>query len=172
MRVPFPDKMPHGPLTTEYADGEVLRRGLATQEELTGYRDEVTGRRIPPLELAQKMHMLFRSDFPNIHDARSTSIWCIGDLLQFGGDFNKYVRARDLTKQEGIIFRHCLRMILLCGEFAQIAPPEIDPVAWRSDLAELAALLTDSCRAVDPASTDDTLTALEGRKLDPEQLVM
>ena len=172
VRVPFPDKMPHGPLTTEYADGEVLRRGLATQEELTGYRDEVTGRRIPPLELAQKMHMLFRSDFPNIHDARSTSIWCIGDLLQFGGDFNKYVRARDLTKQEGIIFRHCLRMILLCGEFAQIAPPEIDPVAWRSDLAELAALLTDSCRAVDPASTDDTLTALEGRKLDPEQLVM
>ncbi|HIE97654.1 MAG TPA: DEAD/DEAH box helicase [Planctomycetes bacterium] len=172
VRVPFPDKMPHGPLTTEYADGEVLRRGLATQEELTGYRDEVTGRRIPPLELAQKMHMLFRSDFPNIHDARSTSIWCIGDLLQFGGDFNKYVRARDLTKQEGIIFRHCLRMILLCGEFAQIEPPEIDPVAWRSDLAELAALLTDSCRAVDPASTDDTLTALESRKLDPEQLVM
>ena len=172
VRVPFPDKMPHGPLTTEYADGEVLRRGLATQEELTGYRDEVTGRRIPPLELAQKMHMLFRSDFPNIHDARSTSIWCIGDLLQFGGDFNKYVRARDLTKQEGIIFRHCLRMILLCGEFAQIEPPEIDPVVWRSDLAELAALLTDSCRAVDPASTDETLTALESRKLDPEQLVM
>ncbi|MCP4784344.1 MAG: DEAD/DEAH box helicase [Fuerstiella sp.] len=172
VRVPFPDKMPHGPLTTEYADGEVLRRGLATQEELTGYRDEVTGRRIPPLELAQKMHMLFRSDFPNIHDARSSSIWCIGDLLQFGGDFNKYVRARDLTKQEGIIFRHCLRMILLCGEFAQIEPPKIDPVAWRSDLAELAALLTDSCRAVDPASTDETLTALESRKLDPEQLVM
>jgi superfamily II DNA/RNA helicase len=172
VRVPFPDKMPHGPLTTEYADGEVLRRGLATQEELTGYRDEVTGRRIPPLELAQKMHMLFRSEFPNIHDARSTAIWCIGDLLQFGGDFNKYVRARDLTKQEGIIFRHCLRMILLCGEFAQIEPPEIDPAAWRSDLAELAALLTDSCRAVDPASTDDTLNALESRKLDPEQLVL
>jgi len=172
VRVPFPDKMPHGPLTTEYADGELLGRGLATQEELTGYRDEVTGRRIPPLELADKMHMLFRSDFPDIHDARVTSIWCIGDMLQFGGDFNKYVRARDLTKQEGIVFRHCLRMILLCGEFAQIEPPEIDPVAWRSDLAELAALLTDSCRSVDPASTDETLTALESRKLDPEQLVM
>lgn len=172
VRVPFPDKMPHGPLTLEYANQQLLSQGLATQEELTGYRDEVTGRRIPPLVLADKMHMLFRSEFPGIHDARCTAVWCVGDLMQFGGDFNKYVRARDLAKQEGIIFRHCLRMILLCGEFAQIEPPEIDPVKWRSDLAELAALLTDSCRAVDPSSTDETLTALESRKLDPEQLVL
>ncbi|MEQ9411001.1 MAG: DEAD/DEAH box helicase [Fuerstiella sp.] len=172
VRVPFPDRMPPGPLATEYADSEILTRGLATQEELQGYRDEETGRRIPPLVLADKMHLLFRSEFPGIHDARSTAVWCIGDLMQFGGDFNKYVRARDLTKQEGIIFRHCLRMILLCGEFAQIEPPEIDPRQWRSDLAELAALLTDTCRAVDPGSTDETLTALEGRKLDPNQLVM
>ena len=170
--VPFPDKMPPGPLATEYADSELLSQGLATQEELTGYRDEETGRRVPPLVLAEKIHLLFRNEYPGIHDARSTAVWCIGDLLQFGGDFNKYVRARDLTKQEGIIFRHCLRMILLCGEFAQIEPPEIDPARWRSDLAELAALLTDSCRAVDPSSTDETLTALESRKLDPNQLIM
>ena len=172
VRVPLPDKMPPGPLATEYADSEVITRGLATQEELSGYRDEETGRRIPPLMLAEKVHLLFRSDFPGIHDARSTAVWCVGELLQFGGDFNKYVRARDLTKQEGIIFRHCLRMILLCGEFAQIEPPEVDPRQWRSDLTELAALLTDSCRTVDPASTDETLTALEGRKLDPNQFVM
>lgn len=170
--VPFPDKMPPGPLATEFADQQLLSLGLATQEELTGYRDEETGRRIPPLVLAEKMHFLFRNEFPGIHDARSTAVWCIGDLLQFGADFNRYVRARDLTKQEGIIFRHCLRMILLCGEFAQIEPPEIDPERWRSDLAELAALLTDSCRAVDPSSTDETLTALEGRRLDPSQFTL
>lgn len=172
VRVPFPDKMPHGPLATEFLDSELLTRGIVTKEELKGYRDEVLERNIPPLKLAEKMFMLFRNDFPGISDARSTAVWCVGDLLQFGGDFNKYVRARDLTKQEGIIFRHCLRMILLCGEFAQIEPPGIDPEAWRSDLAELAALLTDSCRAVDPSSTDETLTELEGRKLDPEQLVL
>lgn len=171
-RVPFPDKMPHGPLATEYLDSELLTRGIVTQEELKGYRDEVLERNIPPLKLADKMYMLFRNDFPGIHDARATSVWCVGDLLQFGGDFNKYVRARDLTKQEGVIFRHCLRMILLCGEYAQIEPPGIDPDAWRNDLAELAALLTDSCRAVDPSSTDETLTELETRKLDPEQLVL
>lgn len=172
VRVPLPEKMPPGPLSSLYADQQLLSQGLATQEELTGYRDEETGRRIPPLMLAEKMHMLFRSEFPSVHDARCTAVWCVGDLLQFGGDFNKYVRARDLTKQEGIIFRHCLRMILLCGEFAQIEPPDVDPVRWRSDLAELAALLTDSCRAVDPSSTDETLTALESRVLDPEKLIL
>lgn len=67
---------------------------------------------------------------------------------------------RELTKQEGIVFRHCLRLILLCGEFADLEPPHLDPVEWRRDLAELAAILTESCRAVDPASTDETLTAL------------
>lgn len=172
VRVPLPERMPPGTLATGYADPQVLTQGLATQEELTGYREEDTGRFIPPLMLAEKMHLLFRNEFPGIHDARITAVWCVGDLLQFGGDFNKYVRARDLTKQEGIIFRHCLRMILLCGEYAQIEPPEMDPVQWRSDLAELAALLTDSCRAVDPSSTDETLTALESCKLDPDQLVV
>ncbi len=172
VRVPLPDRMPPGTLGMDYVDPQILKQGLATQDELNGYRDEETGRYIPPLMLAEKVHLLFRNDFPSIHDARSTAVWCVGDLLQFGGDFNKYVRARDLTKQEGIIFRHCLRMILLCGEFAQIEPPEMDPVQWRSDLAELAALLTDSCRAVDPDSTDETLTALESRKLDPDQLLM
>ncbi|MEZ6132195.1 MAG: DEAD/DEAH box helicase [Planctomycetaceae bacterium] len=172
VRVPFPDRMPHGPLTTEYANGELLSRGLATQEELTGYYDEVLERRIPPLVLADKMEMLFRDEFPNVHDAKSNAVWCVGDLLTFGGDFNKYVRTRDITKQEGIVFRHCLRMILLCGEFAQIEPPGIPPQEWRNDLAELAALLTDSCRAVDPASTDETLTALENCRLDPDQLLL
>lgn len=172
VRVPFPDRMPHGPLTLEYANEQLLSRGIATQEEITGYFDEVNQRRVPPLVLADKIHMLFRDDYPGISDARSTAVWCIGDLLTFGGDFNKYVRTRDLTKQEGIVFRHCLRMILLCGEFAQIEPPGIPPDEWRRDLAELAALLTDTCRAVDAASTDETLVDLETRKLDPEQLML
>jgi len=121
--------------------------------------------------IADKIHLLFQSDYPGIHDARSTAVWCVGDLLSFGGDFNKFVRAREMTKQEGVLFRHCLRMILLCGEFAQIEPPNLDPVAWRNDLAELAALLTDSCRAVDPDSTDQTLNTLENLRADPDDLV-
>lgn len=172
VRVPFPDKMPPGPLSTEFADSELLKRGLATQDELNGYFDEVNERRVPPLMLADKIHLMFRADFPGIHDARCTPVWCVGDLLNFGGDFDKFVRTRDLVKQEGIIFRHCLRMILLCGEYAQIEPPGIPAEEWRNDLSELAALLTDSCRAVDPASTDETLNQLESRLEETETLVV
>lgn len=172
VKVPFPDKMPPGPLSTEFADSALLKRGLATQDELTGYYDEINERRIPPLMLADKIHLMFRADFPGIHDARCTPVWCVGDLLNFNGDFNKYVRTRDLVKQEGIIFRHCLRMILLCGEYAQIEPPGISPEEWRNDLSELAALLTDSCRAVDPASTDETLSQLESRLEEGEASVV
>lgn len=171
VRVPLHDKMPPGPLATEFADRRLLSSGLATPDELNGYRDEETGRFVPPLMIADKIHLLFQSDYPGIHDARSTAVWCVGDLLSFGGDFNKFVRAREMTKQEGVLFRHCLRMILLCGEFAQIEPPNLDPVAWRNDLAELAALLTDSCRAVDPDSTDQTLNTLENLRADPDDLV-
>ena len=166
VRVPFPDSMPPGPLAIQWLNPKLLTGGLATQDEISGFRDEDTGRRVPPLDLADKMLMLFRSRFPAAHDARVSAVWCIGDLLTFGGDFNKYVRARDLTKQEGLIFRHCLRMILLCGEFSQIQPPRIDSAQWQDDLADLAGRLTESCRAIDPSSTDEILSALEQRKLE------
>ncbi len=170
VRVPFPEQMPPGPLATEFLNPHLLSRGLVGNEDLTGFRDEETGRRIPPMTLGEKMKLIFRSEFPGVDDVLSTSVWCVGDLLRFGGNFDKYVRARDLTKQEGVIFRHCLRMILLCGEFSQIEPPGIDPSEWRRDLSELAAILTDSCRAVDPGSTDEIIEALQNQKVDPNQI--
>jgi len=168
VRVPFPEHMPTGPMARHWLTPQLLSKGIATQEQITGYRDEDTGRRIPPLDLAIQMQMLFRSEFPAANDARCSAVWCIGDLLTFGGDFNKYVRARDLTKQEGIIFRHCLRMVLLCGEFVGVEPPGIEPADWQRDLAELASQLTETCRTIDPSSTDETLTALEQRQQETE----
>jgi hypothetical protein len=67
------------------------------------------------------------------------------------------VKSRDLVKQEGIVFRHLLRLILLCGEFSQIAPPEVEAGEWQKELAEIAQGLTASCRAVDPASTEEMI---------------
>ncbi|MEZ6042611.1 MAG: DEAD/DEAH box helicase [Planctomycetaceae bacterium] len=170
VRVPFPDQMPPGPLASDYLNQKLISRGLVTVDELQGFRDEETGRRIPPLVLGDKMRLLFRSEYPGVDDVFSTSVWCVGDLLRYGGNFDRYVRARELTKQEGVIFRHCLRLILLCGEFSQIEPPNIDPAEWRTDLAELASILTDSCRAVDPDSTDEVVEALQNQTLNPDQL--
>ena len=96
------------------------------------------------------------STAPRVPDPGSFRIW-----QQLGGDFDKYVRGRDLTKQEGLIFRHLLRMILLCGEFAQLAPPELDPADWQRELRELAEQLTATCRGVDPESTDKVLESMQ-----------
>jgi hypothetical protein len=62
-----------------------------------------------------------------------------------------------LSKQEGIIFRHLLRLILLLGEFAKLTPPDVSPDTWQGELRELAERLTASCRAVDPTSTDELI---------------
>ena len=78
-------------------------------------------------------------------------------MLEFGGDFNKYITSKGLQKQEGVIFRHLLRLILLAAEFAQFCPPDISEDEWREAMNEIADRLTAACRVVDPTSTDQTL---------------
>ena len=68
-----------------------------------------------------------------------------------------------MSKQEGIVFRHLLRLILLLGEFRPLSPPDLDPAAWRYELDEIVDQLTASCRAVDPTSTDLALEIVEER---------
>ena len=107
-----------------------------------------------------------------MRDLRTQAVWAAGELLQYGGDFNKYIGGKDLQKQEGIIFRHLLRLILLLGEFKQLAPPEMDAAVWQGELEDLAARLTESCRAVDPASTDRTLEQAGGESQEAETAEM
>ena len=88
-------------------------------------------------------------------------MWAAGEVLEFGGDFNKYVTSKGLQKQEGIIFRHLLRLILLVGEFKQFCPPEATEQEWGGELSEIASRLTECCRRVDPTSTERTLEQAE-----------
>ncbi len=160
VRVPFPDRLPPGPLATTRLDPELIQRGLMTaplppseEEE----EEEEEGEWERPLVLADKLQLLFNEHYPTVHDVETLAVWAAGELLQHGGNFNLYVRARDLIKQEGIIFRHLLRLILLCGEFAQVCPADTTLAEWQADLRDLADRLTASCRAVDPTSTDEMI---------------
>jgi superfamily II DNA/RNA helicase len=163
LRVPFPDNLPPGPLATTRLDPELIRRGLisarpvrdpGTDDEEDNYEDEEE--EYPP-SLAEKLRMLFDALFADVHDIHTQSVWGAGELLRFGGNFNKFVQTRDLVKQEGIVFRHLLRLILLLGEFAQVSPPDADAAAWQAELRDLADQLTASCREVDPTSTDEMI---------------
>ncbi len=114
-----------------------------------------------PIPLAQKMKMLFENAIDHAGGLFVTPVWAVGDLLERGGDFDKFVRIRDAVTQEGIIFKHVLRMILLCGEFAQLTPVGVDPATWKGRLRAISDVLTTACRTVDPQSTDETLEEME-----------
>jgi hypothetical protein len=84
-------------------------------------------------------------------------VWAANELMRFAGNFNLYVKTRDLVKQEGIVFRHLLRLILMLGEFMQVTPPGTTAEEWQGDLRDLSDRLTASCREIDPASTDEAI---------------
>ncbi len=160
LRVPKPYEMPPGRLATEVVDPAILKRGLATLDDLYPPADQgdlPPELRKYPIPLAQKMKMLFEGEIDHAGGLYVTPVWAAGDLLEHGGDFDKYVRARDLVKQEGILFKHLMRMILLCGEFAELAPHGMIPDDWRTRLAGIAETLTSACRTVDPKCTDEML---------------
>jgi superfamily II DNA/RNA helicase len=167
VRVPKHDQLPPGPLATARLDSMLLTLGLATAEELYGRDpdDEEEDRRrrfydeepVFILTLAEKLKRLFDHDFPGVTEVRITPVWVAGEVLEFGGDFNKYITSKGLQKQEGIIFRHLLRLILLLSEFMHVPPPETDPVQWAVDLRQTHDALVACCRRVDLTSVDQVL---------------
>ena len=164
IRIPQPEYLPPGPLATTRLDSQLLKLGLATAEELYGKdEDEEEDRSyfdddwIPILTLPYKLQRLFQHDFTDVHDVRVTPVWVAGEALQYGTDFNKYITSNKLQKQEGIVFRHLLRLVLLLDEMAELCPPDVEHDVWRDDLADIANQLEDMCRSVDPQSTEQWL---------------
>ena len=175
VRVPGHEELPPGPLATGRLDEQLLRLGLATVDQLTAsaWEEEEDRSRMLPherpriLTLAEKLRLVFDYDFPGVHDLRTWPVWAAGEVLQFAGDFNKYVTSKGLQKQEGVVFRHLLRLILLVREFAQFAPPETSEAEWQADLEALAESLAETCRGVDPTSTEKALEDAESRASAP-----
>jgi superfamily II DNA/RNA helicase len=162
VRPPWPDQMPPGPLETTKLDPELIARGLIAAPVLPDEDDDEEadegGWQERPPRLADKLRLYYDALWPEATDLSTAPVWAAGELLRgFAGNFNLFIRARDLIKQEGIIFRHLLRLILLCGEFSQVVPAGMDPDTWKAELRELTDRLTASCRVVDPTSTDEVI---------------
>ena len=165
LHVPGHEELPPGPLATTRLDIHLLQQGLVSaeqlgaveQEEPDGPRAFYEEEKVYVLTLADKLRMLFDNDFPGVHDLRTRGVWAGGELLEYGGDFNKFITSKRLQKQEGVIFRHLLRLILLIGELTQLSPPDLPPQQWSDELGEIADRLTAACRYVDPSSTDKAL---------------
>lgn len=169
VRVPKLDELPPGPLATTRLDRQLLELGLASQEEIVGRSrdaDDNSTRRtgglfedepVYVISVGEKLRRLFNFDFPKVHDLRTTPVHVAGEVLEFDGQFNKYIIAKKLQKQEGILFRHLLRLILLLDEMASIPPVESTEEDWEDRLDHQIERLTACCRQVDPESTDEAL---------------
>lgn len=171
-RMPRLEDMPPGTLATTRLDPQLLTLGLATAEELgakSGDDDEDVqdrgfGRvmfdepKVWPLTIGEKIHRLFQNDFPRVEGVRVRPVWIVGELLNYDGDFNKYVTTKKLQKEEGILLRHCLRMILFLDEMANVPPAGTTVATWEDQLDDLADLLTRACRNADPQTTDEVLS--------------
>jgi len=107
LHVPPQDELPPGPLATTRLDVHLLQHGLVTPEQL-GIEQQET--RDGPrafydeepayvLTLADKLRLWFDYDFPGVHQLRTRGVWAAGELLAYGGDFNKFITSRRLQKQ-------------------------------------------------------------------------
>jgi len=198
VRVPPVEELPFGPLATTRLHPRLLELGLATSAELTGktleeeneqanvpvdFESLATGTSRPErkmffepppriISLGEKVRRLFDYDVPQVHDVYTRDVWVVGELLEFNGDFNKYILARGFQRQEGILFRHVLRFVLLCGEFASIPPSTTTPETWENVWDDLVDQLTECCRAVDPQSTDELLEAGRVENLVVDELIV
>ena len=167
VRVPPPEVLTPGPLAIEKINPEVIARGLLTPADINPSEveedpaDRFNRERRFAVPLADKVRILFDAEHPGVLETPTRAVWIAGDLEQFSWDFSKYVSGRDLSKQEGLVFRHLMRLILLCGEFSELTPPGMPDGEWRDELRDLSENLTAACRKVDPDSTDEVLAALK-----------
>ncbi len=172
LRVPRYDELPPGPLATSRLDQELLQAGLATLDELVPRTEEEENalwerrrhvwsdrdERVFLIPFAEKLRRLFDYRYPGV-SFRMTPIWCAGELIEvYKGDFNKFVVSKKLEYQEGVVFRHLLRLILLLEEFIPLKPLDCNAFDWRRDLEDFAEKLVACCREVDPSSVEETLS--------------
>jgi hypothetical protein len=171
VRVPKQDILPNGLLSTERLDPMLLSMGLATVDELVPKTEEEeeeerekrrhfggwAEERVYVIPLAEKLRRLFEYEYPLV-EVCIHPVWAAGELLlDFKGDFNQYIVSRSMQKQEGILFRHFLRLILLLEEFMEMTPTDGTATDWQADLTEMAEMLIACCTKIDPQSTEETL---------------
>lgn len=161
VRPPLPPDLMPGTLQTTRLDPELLTKGLMLAPPEPGEEEEERRpfgeRKERPPALGTKLKLYFDYCYPDVTDVLTQEVWIAADVLEMGGDFDKYVRYKDLVKQEGLIFRHLLRLILLLAEFSTVKPADVEIDEWQSELKELRERLTECCRQVDPDSTDKML---------------
>ena len=164
-RVPLPE-LPKGPLQTQVIEplmitmGVVLAQPSVESEGGTAvsavYSPDHEEEEEPPPTFPEMLKIAFEASLSAPEPVSVQPKWIAGGAFQMDCEFFKFARSANLIKQEGIILRHLLRLVILAGEFLVLTE---DPEYER--IGELA---TQCCRRVDPRYTDRFLAEAENMK--------
>ncbi|TWT41742.1 ski2-like helicase [Phycisphaerae bacterium RAS1] len=165
-KVRVPD-LPPGPLQTQVLEPLMIQLGLTlaplesdAQDEEDGWDDGFDEDQPRPPSMPEMLKQVFEARLPAPENVFIQPKWVTGGAIEFDGEFFKFVRSRDLVKQEGIVLRHLLRVVILAGE---ILTQSNDP-----DYARIVELATKTCRRVEPQYTERFLAeAAAVKKLEP-----
>jgi hypothetical protein len=158
-RLELPEYLEPGPLQVDVLQPELLRKGLLVVDEegdlvqpTEDLQDDRWGdnRRKRTVALPEMLKILFDSQLASPEDVPVEAKWVARGIFEFGDGFFKYCQSRDLLKNEGLMLRHLLRLVILAGEFTVHSSE--DP-----DYARLAERITAICTTVDPRYTDHFL---------------
>ncbi len=162
----IPEDLPPGPLQTEVLAPLMIAMGVvasavapADAEDDQDWSDDPDELAPRPPTFPEMLKLAFEAKLANPEPVFVQPKWAAGDAFRFEGDFFRFVRARELIKQEGLILRHLLRLVILAGEFHSLSE---DPEYQR--ISELAA---GCCRRVDASYTDRFLADAAARSMQP-----
>lgn len=157
-----PPELPPGPLQSQVLTPLLVQLGIALTHPEGGVmaapdeenrKDRYEEDRPPrAMSLPDMLKALFDSQLASPEDVWVQNKWVAGGVFSMECDFFKYVRARDLVKNEGLILRHLLRLVILAGEF--LSRSDGDP-----DYERIGELGTRVCKQVDQRYTDRFLAA-------------
>ena len=157
-RTRLPD-LPKGPLQTEVIEPLMISMGVAlarpeSEEDLEDRRyDPYAEEEERPPTFPEMLKIAFDARLAMPEPIRIQPKWIAGAAFAMDCEFFKYARSADLIKQEGIVLRHLLRLVILAGEFFLLTE---DP-----DYQRISELATDCCRRVDERYTARFLAEAE-----------
>jgi len=154
----IPYDMEKGPLQENVLEPMMIAIGVKLAPDPTPEDDEPKDDFNPwaedeekPPNFPEMLKLGFESKLSEPDEVDVQGKWIAGGLFDSQDEFHSFVASRNLQKNEGIVFRHLLRLVILAGEFfGKTGDPEFDEIATR---------VTDVCREVDPGYTEKFLAS-------------
>ncbi|MCC7293991.1 MAG: DEAD/DEAH box helicase [Phycisphaerales bacterium] len=156
-----PEDLPPGPLETNELRPLMIQMGVVSsgvgsgggkdeepQDDARLHAEPLWEEEPPPRPpvFAEMLKIAFDAQLPSPEEILIQPKWVAGGVAQAESSFYKFVRSRNLDKQEGLVLRHLLRLVILAGEFFE---KTTDP-----QYQQLADVATRAAQQVDPRYTD------------------